>query len=261
MNIKAIETRYAGHRFRSRLEARWAVFFDQLGIAWEYEPQGYLTSAGPYLPDFRLTMSPRWSDTPKPRSDDLVADDCICGDLDRISGHCAYHSPQPRPRQVFLEVKPEFERSKRPDARWLDIANEHEIYIAYGIPRIEAPECKDGFCGSGDDWIGKSLQRICGDGEVCDRIFFRDCPYCGGIDVEAHGRFLEPLPQWPKNTPDDRPDWLLSAKHLTVCCSVVWSYSDSPWAGRPYRAASPRIVAAYAAARSARFDHGEVGAP
>ena len=28
---KAIETRYAGHRFRSRLEARWAVFFDALG--------------------------------------------------------------------------------------------------------------------------------------------------------------------------------------------------------------------------------------
>lgn len=31
--IKAIETSYAGCRFRSRLEARWAVFFDTLGIA------------------------------------------------------------------------------------------------------------------------------------------------------------------------------------------------------------------------------------
>lgn len=28
--IRAIETRYAGCRFRSRLEARWAVFFDHL---------------------------------------------------------------------------------------------------------------------------------------------------------------------------------------------------------------------------------------
>ena len=27
-DIKAIETYYKGYRFRSRLEARWAVFFD-----------------------------------------------------------------------------------------------------------------------------------------------------------------------------------------------------------------------------------------
>lgn len=33
--IKPIETKYKGYRFRSRLEARWAVFFDALGISWE----------------------------------------------------------------------------------------------------------------------------------------------------------------------------------------------------------------------------------
>ena len=54
MSIKAIETRYAGCRFRSRLEARWAVFFDHLGIRWEYEPQGFDLPSGPYLPDFLL---------------------------------------------------------------------------------------------------------------------------------------------------------------------------------------------------------------
>lgn len=53
--IKAIETRYKGYRFRSRLEARWAVFFDTLGIQWEYEKEGYdLGEAGMYLPDFWL---------------------------------------------------------------------------------------------------------------------------------------------------------------------------------------------------------------
>jgi hypothetical protein len=53
--IKAIETRYKGYRFRSRLEARWAVFFDALGIKWEYEKEGYdLGAAGWYLPDFWL---------------------------------------------------------------------------------------------------------------------------------------------------------------------------------------------------------------
>jgi nucleoside 2-deoxyribosyltransferase len=55
--IKAIETRYKGYRFRSRLEARWAVFFDALGLEWEYEPEGFdLGDAGWYLPDFRVTL-------------------------------------------------------------------------------------------------------------------------------------------------------------------------------------------------------------
>lgn len=53
--IKAIETVYKGYRFRSRLEARWAVFFDTLGVKWEYEKEGYdLGRAGRYLPDFWL---------------------------------------------------------------------------------------------------------------------------------------------------------------------------------------------------------------
>lgn len=53
--IKAIETKYKGYRFRSRLEARWAVFFTALGLRWEYEPEGFdLGSAGWYLPDFFL---------------------------------------------------------------------------------------------------------------------------------------------------------------------------------------------------------------
>lgn len=46
---------YRGYKFRSRLEARWAVFFDALGIKWEYEPEGYHLSNGEmYLPDFFL---------------------------------------------------------------------------------------------------------------------------------------------------------------------------------------------------------------
>lgn len=54
-DIKAIETIYNGYRFRSRLEARWAVFFDALGIEYEYEPEGLVLSDGSmYLPDFYL---------------------------------------------------------------------------------------------------------------------------------------------------------------------------------------------------------------
>lgn len=38
--ITPIETIYKGYRFRSRLEARWAVFMDACGADWEYEPEG-----------------------------------------------------------------------------------------------------------------------------------------------------------------------------------------------------------------------------
>ena len=55
--IKPIETIYKGYRFRSRLEARWAVFFDAAEIPFEYEPEGYSLTSGYYLPDFLLLAS------------------------------------------------------------------------------------------------------------------------------------------------------------------------------------------------------------
>jgi hypothetical protein len=63
--LKAIETIYNGYRFRSRLEARWAVFFDALGIKYVYEEQGYKLTRGHfsplyYLPDFKLPEYDCW---------------------------------------------------------------------------------------------------------------------------------------------------------------------------------------------------------
>lgn len=53
--IRSIQTEYNGYLFRSRLEARWAVFFDACGVDWEYEPEGIVLSDGTkYLPDFYL---------------------------------------------------------------------------------------------------------------------------------------------------------------------------------------------------------------
>ncbi len=66
--IKAIETRYKGYRFRSRLEARWAVFFDKMGWNWKYEHQGYeigWEDTIPWLPDFEIEI---------PFSDDMKDD-------------------------------------------------------------------------------------------------------------------------------------------------------------------------------------------
>jgi hypothetical protein len=61
MSIQPIETTYKGCRFRSRLEARWAVFFDALGIRWQYELEGFQLSNGVrYLPDFLLVDCGTW---------------------------------------------------------------------------------------------------------------------------------------------------------------------------------------------------------
>jgi hypothetical protein len=54
MTIRAVDTIYNGHFFRSRLEARWAVFFNALGLAWEYEAETFDVDGVWYLPDFKL---------------------------------------------------------------------------------------------------------------------------------------------------------------------------------------------------------------
>jgi hypothetical protein len=53
--MQAIDTFYSDHFFRSRLEARWAVYFDSLKQKWEYEPEGFVLENGvKYLPDFYI---------------------------------------------------------------------------------------------------------------------------------------------------------------------------------------------------------------
>ena len=47
---EGIPTTYAGIHFRSRLEARWAAFFNELRWPWEYEPRDF----SGWIPDFIL---------------------------------------------------------------------------------------------------------------------------------------------------------------------------------------------------------------
>ena len=51
--LTPIETKYKGILFRSRIEARWALFFDKIKVPYEYEREGYkLDDSTWYLPDF-----------------------------------------------------------------------------------------------------------------------------------------------------------------------------------------------------------------
>lgn len=75
-DIKPIPTKYNNILFRSRLEARWAVFFDAAKIRYEYEVEGYENKNGwrylPdfYLPDFRLHVEVK-GDYPEGRNEIL----------------------------------------------------------------------------------------------------------------------------------------------------------------------------------------------
>lgn len=105
--MKAIETHYAGCRFRSRLEARWAVFFNTLKWDWQFEPEGFQLDSGWYLPDFLVQVG-------KPAQG--------CGER-------------------WIEVKPFKKEKSDPcpiDPRWQDLArgSKTPIMTVYGMHRV-----------------------------------------------------------------------------------------------------------------------------
>jgi hypothetical protein len=86
--IKPIETRYKGFLFRSRLEARYAVLFDALGIKWDYEPEGFDLNGEWYLPDFWLPEFNCWIEIKpgKPGVDEMRK----CQGLAQLTGNLVY---------------------------------------------------------------------------------------------------------------------------------------------------------------------------
>jgi len=69
--VPAKKTWYAGEEFRSRTEARWAVFFGEMGLDWDYEPEPQVHPG--YLPDFLLGPGHLWAEVkPGPPNDNEV---------------------------------------------------------------------------------------------------------------------------------------------------------------------------------------------
>src|SRR3546814_2967801 len=60
--IKALPSLFKGITFRSRTEARWAVFFEAIGWNWTHEKEGFDLSGEWYLPDFYLADFPMRSE-------------------------------------------------------------------------------------------------------------------------------------------------------------------------------------------------------
>lgn len=186
MNIKPIETAYNGYRFRSRLEARWAVFWDTLGVKYQYEPEGFVLGQSKqylYLPDFWLETVDMWAEV-KPGP--LVGDDLIKAELLVLESGFSL---------VVLAGTPEW----------------HPYDV---IERCSNHDCEM-WCSEQGKWI----QR------------FRDGPH-------------KPHIRWT--------DALLSSEYIFGERRFFWAPGGD-------EEGYPRDHEAVAAARSARFEHGEHG--
>lgn len=65
--IKARPTTYKGIKMRSRLEAGYAAWLDEMGMEWEYEPCAFAGELGQYLPDFYIpSLRVSWQHEPVP---------------------------------------------------------------------------------------------------------------------------------------------------------------------------------------------------
>lgn len=217
MTLQSIETRYAGHRFRSRLEARWAVFFDTLGVRWEYEPQGF-------------ELSPLSEATLK-----RMADEHLREPQPEDANHLGSYLPDfwLPDQAAWFEVKgadPSHEEWARL-FRFAELTDQR-FFIAVGsIPdprRIDEsghPQ-EDGF----EIYTYSDLHYA-----------WTRCRWCGSFDLTFDAR---------------------SARTRCGCHKAKYPDFQAPCCNgdKCYQGDAPEIVAAYSAARSARFEHGESGA-
>ena len=141
--IKAIPTEYKGYLFRSRLEARWAVFFDAMGIEWEYEPEGLVLSDGSwYLPDFYLLNFhcyfevKRKSVKDTDEGNEALANISNGAHNDNWAGLIAFGDPMDDDLQIFCQDISE------------DTAGEYENKVTIGI----LPETQTPFLFACGDW-------------------------------------------------------------------------------------------------------------
>jgi len=94
--MTAIPTPYGGIVFRSRLEARWALFLDHLHVKWEYETQGFATGGTAYLPDFVVfaALGTLWTEI-KPAYDN---------DPDGVARWRKFADQRPQPSRAALLI-------------------------------------------------------------------------------------------------------------------------------------------------------------
>jgi len=216
--IKAIETFYKGYHFRSRLEARWAVFFDTLGIEWKYEDQGFecevhdhydeksgeqVCKTERYLPDFFLPE--RWG------GGGIYVE--VKGDVNTLKKDWQRYSNM----HDYGGILPGFADS-RGKARGLLLLSE--------IPEASTSKI----------YLHPILQHHKG---LCKSYAFFNGGQVSVIEDSPFSNMMDAAPVYGLDV--ERDNWGIDTKQIH--------------APRYY----PKVYEAYAAARAARFEHGQQG--
>lgn len=189
----ALPTTYQGVRFRSRLEARWAVFFDFINVKWSYEPHLFDLSERRYLPDFHLT----WLKHRPEQADER--------------------------RSVWYEVKP---NRHFMDASWertfadLSLVTGEDVIVSYEMPRSRPQVVGLSIAESvvRRDYVerGHSLDlfHYRSDGSLpraSSNCRWTMCCDCGAVDVVAPWYDTEILLEDDQSIPIEPPDtyWMI----------------------------------------------------
>lgn len=273
--LQAIETHYEGFRFRSRLEARWAVFFDTLNVRFQYEPEGFQLEWVKrqndwqidyyrYLPDFYLPDLEGGSYV-EIKMNDLSADEIA------KAGLLAYHSDKSvtmfigdvgqhqlrsfisaGPPPIILEVVGEALLTKRErDAKaLLDFMLENERYHWNFVVKTADDMLQKLYSHSyNQTWRLYKVQQNLPWKEKPDKRFLCCCPVCDTLLVGNH----VDLSDWDQDPSSDG--------YICSCTNCHHGYSttnsEDPELLRFTQ--HPKLLAAYKAARSARFEFGESG--
>lgn len=226
--IKPIPTRYAGCHFRSRLEARWAVFMDHLGVPWRYEPEGYVVDGAPYLPDFLVypdSGQAFWLEIKGtfPSAEELAK----AKGLAEGTGIRAFvywgEVSVPAPDLSQLDFRAYAGLDENVEYRWDDHCGWLIRDLPSPAPRWEwdlAPTAFFFYPGAGD----RAPRSAC--------WWWTDCHYCGRVIPKIHGQIGV--------CPNESDDSIVSR-------DLYPNFAHH----------TPRLMSAYQAARSARFEHGE----
>ena len=92
----SLPTWHNGIKYRSRTEARWAVFFEHLDIKFAYEAQGFVSGGTAYLPDFMTfpALGTLWAEI-KPSYDN---------DPDGVERWRKFAAERPQPSRTVLLI-------------------------------------------------------------------------------------------------------------------------------------------------------------
>jgi len=211
--IKAIQTDYNGYLFRSRIEARWAVFFDALDIKYEYEKEGFDLGGTYYLPDFWLPELEVWVE--------IKGADPTEGELNKCGLLC-----QKSNKKVFLlsGAIPYFNNCER-------VPNNQGFMPKSVLKKYNEDLWMDHFY---DRQFKSYYMFLPHDGEKCggdSPYIFCECQDCGFVGIEFDGR-------------SDR----LNCKSGKNGCPTHGGNND-----KGYNYDSERLIKAYKMARSYRF--------